>query len=288
MIPPMVYLSAEEINLFEIVKKKKIAPEGYYFRVLAPNIAKNAKPGQFIVLRAFEKGERIPLTLVNWSRSKGYIEFAFQVVGKTTYLLSKLNEGDTIKDILGPLGQPSNISYYGNVAFLAGGFGAAAILPIARAMKRKGNRILTVLGARNRHYLSFKNELRKISDEMIITTDDGSEGFKGFVVDGLKILAKKEKIDLAYIIGPAIMMKYTSLETKKLGIPSIASLNPIMVDGTGMCGSCRVNVSGKTYFACVDGPEFNAHEVDWDLLLSRLSYYREEEKISYESVLKER
>lgn len=272
--------------MFEILQKKKIAPEGYFLRVKAPEIAESAKPGQFVILRVNEKGERIPLTLVNWSRKRGYIDLAFQVVGKTTYMLSKLEEGSEIRDLIGPLGHPSKIDHYGNVAFLAGGFGAAAILPIARAMKRKNNRILTVLGARNKDYLIFEKELRRVSDVLIVTTDDGSKGIKGFVKDGLNELLKTEKVDLAYCIGPAIMMKFTSLETQKHGIPTIASLNPIMVDGTGMCGSCRVEVAGKTYFACVDGPEFDAHEVNWDLLLSRLNYYKEEEKLSYESAIK--
>jgi ferredoxin--NADP+ reductase len=274
--------------MFKIIAKKKIAPEGFFLRIEAPEIARKAKPGQFLILRVHEKGERIPLTLVNWSRSRGFIDIAFQVVGKTTHLLSLKEPGEFLPDILGPLGHPSKIQRFGTVAFLAGGFGSAAILPIARAMKRKGNRILTVLGARNSDYLIFEKELRRISDQTIITTDDGSKGIKGFVKDGLQLLAQEEKIDLAYCIGPAIMMKYTSLETEKLGIPTIVSLNPIMVDGTGMCGSCRVEVGGKTYFACVDGPEFNAHEVNWDLLLTRLNYYREEEKMAYESTLEQK
>lgn len=270
--------------MFKIVKKKKIAPDGYFLRVHAPHVSATAQPGQFVVLRVNERGERIPLTLVSWSRKNGTIDLAFQVVGKTTYLLSTLNEGDGIHDLLGPLGHPSEIDLYGNVAFLAGGFGAAAILPIARAMKRRGNRIFTVLGARNKNYLIFKSQLKRISDEFIITTDDGSAGIKGFVLDGLTELARQHTIDLAYIIGPAVMMKFTSFKTKELGIRSIASLNPIMVDGTGMCGSCRVEVGGRNYFACVDGPEFDAHSVNWDLLLQRLAYYRQEEKIAYESV----
>lgn len=269
--------------MFEILRKKKITPDGYLMRIYAPEVAANAKPGQFLILRVNEKGERIPLTLVNWSRKRGYIEIAFQVVGKTTYLLSSLDEGSYISDLIGPLGHPSEIKHYGTVLFLAGGFGAAAILPIARAMKRKKNRIVTILGARSRDYLIFEKELEKISDIFTITTDDGSKGIKGFVKDAIEGTVKQEKIDIAYCIGPAIMMKFTSLETERLGIPTIASLNPIMVDGTGMCGSCRVEVGGKTYFACVDGPEFDAHRVNWDQLISRLNYYREEEKLAYES-----
>lgn len=274
--------------MHRILIKKQIAPEGYFMRIAAPDVASTARPGQFLILRIHEKGERIPLTLVNWSKSKGWIDIAFQVVGKTTYLLSQLKEGDEIKDIIGPLGHPSKINHFGTVAFLAGGFGAAAILPIARAMKRKKNRIITVLGARNKDYLIFEKELKRISDRLIITTDDGSKGLKGFVKDGFARIVQNEKIDLAYCIGPAIMMKFTSEETKKFGVPTIASLNPIMVDGTGMCGSCRVEVAGKTYFACVDGPEFDAHQVNWDVLLQRLSYYRDEEKIAYESVRKKK
>lgn len=273
--------------MFTITERKKIAPEGYFLRINAPEIARKARPGQFLILRVHEKGERIPLTLVNWSRSRGYIDIAFQVVGKSTYLLSTKKPGDSLPDILGPLGHPSKIEKVGTVVFLAGGFGAAAILPIARAMRRKGNRILTVLGARSKDHLIFEKELSRISHRIVVTTDDGSKGIRGFVKDGLEMLAREEKIDLAYCIGPAVMMKFTSLETARLGIPTVASLNPIMVDGTGMCGSCRVEVAGKTYFACVDGPEFNAHEVNWDLLLTRLNYYREEEKLAYESILKQ-
>ncbi len=272
--------------MFKILEKKQIAPTGYFFRIHAPQIARNAKPGQFIILRLDEKGERIPLTLVNWSKEEGFIDISIQVVGKTTYSLSLMKPGDKIRDIIGPLGNASEIKKAGTVIFLAGGFGAAAILPIARAMKEAGNRVLTVLGARNKDYLIFESELEEVSNEMLIVTDDGSKGMKGFVLDGLKHFAAKERIDLAYIIGPAIMMKFTSLEAKRLGIPAVASLNPIMVDGTGMCGACRVSVNGKTYFACVDGPEFDAHQVDWDNLLSRLSYYKEEEKLAYESILK--
>lgn len=270
--------------MFEIVKKLKITPDGYFLSVHAPHVAASAQPGQFVVLRVNDHGERIPLTLVSWSRKNGTIDLAFQVVGKTTYLLSTLKEGDYIHDVLGPLGHASEIDHFGNVAFLAGGFGAAAILPVARAMKRRGNRILTVLGARNKDYLIFKHQLKRISDDFIVTTDDGSAGMKGFVLDGLVELAHRHPIDLAYIIGPAVMMKFTALKTKELGIRSIASLNPIMVDGTGMCGSCRVEVGGRNYFACVDGPEFDAHSVNWDLLLQRLAYYRPEEKIAYESI----
>lgn len=270
--------------MFEILRKKKIAPDGYLMRLKAPEVAENAKPGQFLILRVDEKGERIPLTLVNWSRKGGYIEIAFQVVGKTTYLLSKLQKGSFISDLIGPLGHPSDIRHYGTVLFLAGGFGAAAILPIARAMRRKKNKIITILGARSKDHLIFEKELERISDTLTITTDDGSKGIKGYVKDAIARTVKEEKIDIAYCIGPAIMMKFTSQETARLGIPTIVSLNPIMVDGTGMCGSCRVEVDGKTYFACVDGPEFNAHLVNWDQLLSRLNFYKDEEKIAYESV----
>ncbi|MCX7832239.1 MAG: sulfide/dihydroorotate dehydrogenase-like FAD/NAD-binding protein [Actinobacteria bacterium] len=274
--------------MFEILRKKQISPEGFLIRIKAPQVAQTARPGQFLILRVSETGERIPLTIVNWSRSRGYIDIAFQVVGKTTYLLSKLKEGDAIIDLIGPLGNPSKIERYGTVAFLAGGFGAAAVLPIARAMRKKGNRVLTVLGARSKNYLIFEKELKKTSDVLIITTDDGSKGIRGFVKDGLSEILNSEKIDIAYCIGPAVMMKFTSEETRKHSIPTIVSLNPIMVDGTGMCGSCRVEVGGKTYFACVDGPEFDAHLVNWDLLLSRLNYYKDEEKLAYESILKQR
>lgn len=267
--------------MHKIIKKRQIAPGGYLFKVHAPHIVNNAEPGNFIVIRLNEKGERIPLTLVRWSKNSGTVDFAFQVVGKTTHQLSQKQEGDYIKDILGPLGHPSKIQDYGTVALLAGGFGAAALLPIAKSLKRRGNKIITVLGARSKNYLVFKNELKRQSHNLIITTDDGSEGIKGFVMDGLKRAFGREGINHAFIVGPAIMMKFTSHACRELGIPATASLNPIMVDGTGMCGSCRVKVGDKTYFTCVDGPEFDASKVDWDLLLARLETYREEEITSY-------
>lgn len=275
-------------NLFQIIKKEKIAPNGFLFRIKAPEVATHAKPGQFFILRVYDRGERIPLTLVRWNKKLKTIDFAFQVVGKTTHLLSKLKEGEFLKDVLGPLGRPSEIKNYGTVALLAGGFGAAAMLPIAHALKKEGNELITILGARSKDYLIFENEFRRLSSKTYIMTDDGSYGIKGFVKDGLEIAAKENKIDHAYVIGPAIMMKFTVMSCQQLGIPCTVSLNPIMLDGTGMCGSCRVNVRGKTYFACVDGPEFDGYQVDWDILLNRLSSYVNEEKLSYELFLRKK
>lgn len=273
---------------FQIIKKDKIAPNGFLFRIKAPEVAIHARPGQFFVLRVNEQGERIPLTLVRWNRKSGTIDFAFQVIGKTTHLLSKLKEGDFLKDVLGPLGRPSEIKYHGTVALLAGGFGAAAMLPIATTLKEAGNNLVTVLGARSKDYLVLEKELKKLSSKIYVMTDDGSYGIKGFVKDGLEMASREYEIAHAYVIGPAIMMKFTVASCQELGIPNTVSLNPIMVDATGMCGSCRVNVGGKTYFACVDGPEFDGSQVDWNLLLNRLSAYVNEEKHSYELFLKKK
>lgn len=272
--------------MFRIVEKRQLAPNGFLFRIKAPEIANHAKAGQFVILRVNETGERIPLTLVRWNKSSGTIDLSFQTIGKTTHLLSRLNKGDHLQDILGPLGKPSVIKNHGKVVLLIGGFGAAAVLPIAKALKKAGNSLVTVMGARSKDYLVFKQELTRLSEETYIMTDDGSAGHKGYVIDGLEMAIREHRFDHSYVIGPAIMMKITTKKCCELCIPTTVSLNPIMLDGTGMCGSCRVNVGGKTFFACVDGPEFNGFTVDWDLLLSRLSAYREEEKRSLELFFK--
>ncbi|WP_455278079.1 sulfide/dihydroorotate dehydrogenase-like FAD/NAD-binding protein [[Eubacterium] cellulosolvens] len=265
----------------QIIETKELGSNIKLFTLLSPLISRKGKPGQFVVLRVSEKGERIPLTIADVDSEKGTIKIVFQEVGKTTKELGKLTVGDQILDLVGPLGIPSDIKFFGRVIVVAGGVGIAEAYPIARALKKEGNMVVTILGARNKDLLAMTDEMKGISDELFITTDDGSSGRKGLVTDQLKELLKRDmKIDRIITIGPAIMMKAVSDITKKFGIPTVASLNPIMIDATGMCGSCRVSIGGKTKFACVDGPEFNAHEVDFDQLLARLDMYKNSEKIS--------
>lgn len=265
--------------MFKIVGKKTLAPEVNFIKVQAPEIARKAQPGQFVILRIGEEGERIPLTIADFDRKKGTLTIIFQEVGKTTRQLGTFTIGESINDVIGPLGTPSHIEKYGRVICVGGGIGAAPIYPIARALKEAGNEIITIIGARSENLLIFEEELSRVSDEVIITTDDGSKGRHGLVTDPLKeILQGRKKIDLVFAIGPAIMMKFVCLTTKPAQVKTLVSLNPIMVDGTGMCGACRVSVGGETKFGCVDGPDFDGHEVDFDLLLVRQRMYLEEEK----------
>ncbi len=266
------------------MKKEELAPGIKLFEVENPYIAEKALPGQFIVVIAHEKGERIPLTIVDTDKEKGTFTMIFQEVGKTTkYLGTCLNEGDEIPHVIGPLGRPSEIENFGTVIGVGGGVGIAPLYPIIRALKEKGNTIISIIGARTKELLILEDWVRKVSDEVYITTDDGSYGRKGFVSDVLKeLLESGRKIDRVIAIGPTIMMKVCADVTRPFGVKTIVSLNPIMVDGTGMCGACRVEVGGETKFACVDGPEFDGHEVNFDLLLKRLAAYKEQEKISLE------
>ena len=257
-------------NMYQIVEKKTISENTKMMKIKAPLIAKKAKPGQFIILRIDEKGERIPLTIADQDKKKGTITIIFLEIGRTTKKLGSLNTGDTIKNVAGPLGIPSDIKKYGNVICIGGGVGIAPLYPIIKALKEKNNYIILIL----------EKEIKKISDELHITTDDGSKGHHGFVSDILQqILNKKQKkIDLVMAIGPVIMMKVISNITKKHGIKTLVSLNPIMIDGTGMCGGCRVIINGKTKFACVDGPEFDGHQVDYDNLILRNQRFIQQEK----------
>ena len=265
--------------MYKILKKMQLCPIVYLIEVEAPLIARKNKPGQFVVLRVHEKGERIPLTIVNSDEKRGSITLIFQVVGKTTKLLSKLNEGDYIMNIVGPLGKPTEIEHYGTVVLIGGGVGAAEIYPEAKAFKAAGNYVIGIVGARTANLLILENELKQDCDEFYITTDDGSKGHHGFVSDILKqLIDKGVKIDLVYAVGPTIMMKVISNLTKPYGIKTLVSLNPIMLDATGMCGVCRVKVGEEIKFACVDGPEFNGHLVDFDLLMARQRTYLDEEK----------
>jgi NAD(P)H-flavin reductase len=249
------------------------------FVVDAPLVATHRKPGQFVIIRVTDHGERIPLTIADADPEMGTISLIVQSVGKTTREMAMLRSGDTIHDIVGPLGRPTHIEQFGSVLCVGGGIGIAPLYPIAKGMKEAHNHVITVLGARTHDLLILEDDLRTVSDELIVTTDDGSYGTKGLVTDAIRSLVNgRTHIDQAVVIGPPLMMKFTSLLTKELGIPTMASLNPIMIDGTGMCGGCRVTVGGEMKFACVDGPEFDAHKVDWDNMIRRLGTYRTAER----------
>jgi len=253
------------------------------FKVAAPNVAKKAQPGQFVVIRIDEKGERIPLTIADWDREEGNVTIVFMEVGTTTHRLALLGAGDFIANFIGPLGLPTHIERFGTVVCVAGGFAIATIVPIARAMRREGNKVISIMGARSKDLIFWEDELHSVSDQLIVTTDDGSYGRKGLVTEPLKeLLEAGEKVDRVIAIGPSIMMKYCAKTTEPFGVKTIVSLNPIMVDGTGMCGCCRVSVGGVTKFACVHGPDFDGHQVDWDLLFARQRIYLNEEKSSFE------
>ncbi len=268
--------------MYKILERKDMVPIIHLFKIQAPRVAQKAQPGQFVMLRIDEKGERIPVTVAGWDAKEGSVTIVFQEVGTTTRRLAKLKAGDFIQDFVGPLGIPTHIDNYGTVVCVAGGFAVAVIRPIAEALKKKGNRVISILGARNKDLLFWEDELRSVSDELIVTTDDGSYGRKGVVTEPLKELLTNSKVDRVIAIGPSIMMKFCALTTKPFGVKTIVSLNPIMVDGTGMCGCCRVSVGGVTKFACVDGPDFDGHQVDWDLLFARQKTYLDEEKRSLE------
>jgi ferredoxin--NADP+ reductase len=247
----------------------------------APEIAKSRKAGHFVILRVGSKGERIPLTIVGSDTEKGTITIIVQKMGVSSIKLVNLEVGDYITDVVGPLGNATHIEKVGTVIAAGGGVGVAPMLPIVEAFKKAGNKIITVLAARTKELVILEEQIREFSDEVIIMTDDGSYGKKGLVTHGMEEIIKREKIDLAVTVGPAIMMKFVALLTKKYKIHTLASLNTIMVDGTGMCGACRVTVGGKTKFVCVDGPEFDAHQVDFDEMLSRLSAYKKLEEQAY-------
>ncbi len=265
-----------------IVSKEHFSENVVKLVVHAPEIAKSRKPGHFVMIKIGKKGERIPLTIAGADIKAGTIDLVIQIVGVTSHKLTALNVGDEITDLAGPLGQATHIEKVGTVLAAGGGVGTAPLLPIVEGFKKAGNRVITVLAARNKDLLILEDQIRKYSDEVIIMTDDGSYGTKGLVTHGMEEVIKREKVDLAITIGPAVMMKFAALTTKKFNIKTLASLNTIMVDGTGMCGACRITVGGKTKFVCVDGPEFDAHQVDFDEMLMRLSAYREEEAVAYE------
>jgi len=270
--------------MYKIVAKQKLSPVIDYFRVTAPEIARKAQPGQFVIIRIDEAGERIPLTLADWDSKEGTITLVAMQLGTSTKKLGCLNEGDTILNLVGPLGLPSHLKNYGTVICVGGGVGVAPIYPIARGLKNAGNRVISIIGARNKELLFWEDRMRSVSDELIVTTDDGSHARKGLVTEPLKeILEKDKNVGHVFAIGPAIMMKFCSMTTKPFTVPTTVSLNAIMVDGTGMCGCCRISVADGTKFVCVDGPEFNGHEVDWDILFNRQHAYCDEEKQSLDA-----
>lgn len=251
----------------------------------APEIAKSRKPGHFVIIKIGEKGERIPLTIASSDAKKGTITLVVQTVGVTSAKLVNLEVGDEVTDVVGPLGLATHIENVGTVLCAGGGVGVAPLLPIVEGFKKAGNRVITILAARTKDLVILEAQMREFSDEVIIMTDDGSYGNKGLVTQGMEEVIQREKVNLSVVIGPAIMMKFAALTTKKYNIKTYASLNTIMVDGTGMCGACRVSVGGKTKFVCVDGPEFDAHQVDFDQMLMRLGAYKDQEYASYQKYL---
>ncbi len=266
-----------------IVKKQKIAQDIFLFEIESSAISKKIKAGQFIILIPHEKGEGIPLTMNQVNTEKGTIRIIFQVVGKSTYHLSQLQEGQDVYALRGPLGKFTQIKKFGTVVCVGGGIGNAPIQPIARAMKEAGNKLSLIMGARSKDFLILEEDMKKIADELIVCTDDGSYGRKCLITQPLKELCEQSPgPDLVVAIGPLVMMKFCAETTRPYGISTVVSLNPIMVDGTGMCGGCRVSVGGRIRFACVDGPEFDGHEVDFDELIQRLQAYKEEETLSHE------
>jgi NAD(P)H-flavin reductase len=271
----------------KILEKEFISPQVFRMAVEAPDIARKRKAGQFIMLRTCDAGERIPLTIADADAEKGTIELIVQVVGKSTLELSKLEAGDDLCDFVGPLGRPTHIELFGNVVVVGGGVGIAPSHPIAQAMKAAGNHVISILGGRSKDLVIMEDKMTACSDRVMITTDDGSYGEKGLVTDALqKLIDEGLKIDMVVAVGPPIMMKFVALLTKKYDIPTLVSLNTIMVDGTGMCGACRVTVGDGTKFVCVDGPEFDGHKVDFDEMMKRQRMYEVQEKESmdrYES-----
>ncbi len=270
----------------KIVEKEFFSENVFKMVIEAPEIAISRKPGNFVIVRLDEKGERIPLTIAGADPVRGTITLVVQRVGLTTAKMMRMEPGEMILDVAGPLGKPTHIEKVGTVLCAGGGVGIAPLLPIAQGFKEAGNKVISVLAARSKDLIILEEEMRACSDEVIIMTDDGSYGKKGLVTEGMEEVLQREPVDLSVVIGPAIMMKFAALTTQKYNVKTYASLNTIMVDGTGMCGACRVTVGGKTRFVCIDGPEFDAHEVDFDEMIQRLGAFKEQEKEAYERYLK--
>ena len=264
----------------KIISKEHFSENVVKLEIEAPLIAKSRRAGHFVIVRVGEKGERIPLTIAGSDIEKGTITLVVQKIGVSSTKLCNLNVGDEVTDVVGPLGKATHIENFGTVVCACGGVGTAPMLPIVEALKKAGNKVISVLAARTKDLIILEEEMRKFSDEVIIMTDDGSYGTQGLVTNGVESIINREKVDMCVTIGPAIMMKFVSLLTKKYEIPTVASLNTIMVDGTGMCGACRVTVGDETKFGCVDGPEFDAHQVNFDEMMMRLGAYREQEQAS--------
>ncbi|MHB1295697.1 MAG: sulfide/dihydroorotate dehydrogenase-like FAD/NAD-binding protein [Anaerolineae bacterium] len=274
--------------MYRILAKEILTPVTKLFVIEAPEVARKAQAGQFIILRATDQGERIPLTIADYDRDAGTITIVVQELGKSSKLLGTLQVGDSLASFTGPLGTPTEIEKYGTCVVVGGGLGIAPIYPICRSLRAAGNYVIGIIGARCGDLLFWEDKMRAVCDELIVGTDDGSYGCKGVVTVPLKeILESDRKVDMIWGIGPAIMMKFIALTTKPFGVKTMVSLNSIMVDGTGMCGACRVSVGGRTRFACVDGPEFDGHEVDWDLLLNRQRIYQDLEKQAMEAYERE-
>jgi ferredoxin--NADP+ reductase len=269
--------------VYEILVREDLAPVTKLFEVEAAVVARKARAGQFVIVRIGEEGERIPLTIGDYDRERGTVTLVVQEVGKTTMQMGTMQSGDELASVTGPLGLPTEIEDYGTVLCVGGGVGIAPIYPIARELKAAGNTVLSIIGARNQDLLFWEDKMRAVSDELIVCTDDGSYGRKALVTIPIKeLLEAGRPIAHIWAIGPAIMMKFCALTTQPFGVPTTVSLNSIMVDGTGMCGACRVEVGGQTRFVCVDGPEFDGHQVDWDQLLARQRIYPEQEKLAVE------
>ena len=264
--------------MYKILAKEELVPNIHLIKVSAPAVAQKVRPGQFVIITIDERGERIPLTVADWDREEGAITIVFMEVGTTTQRLALFNAGDSIYSLVGPLGIPTHIDKFGTVVCVGGCYGIAAIMPIARAMREAGNKVISVIEARSKYLLFWQEELERVSDELIVTTGDGSYAPQRWIPDQIRhMIDGGEKIDLLIAFGCTYMMKLSSETTKPFGIKTVVHLGSIMLDGTGMCGCCRVSVGGETKFACVDGPEFDGHQVDWDLLLSRQSGYLDEE-----------
>lgn len=274
--------------MYKILNKETVAPQVDAMIVVAPYIARHHQAGNFVVLRIDEKGERIPLTIADSDSEKGTITLLFQKIGKTTEELGRLKAGKVIRDIAGPLGHATPILDYGHCVLVGGGIGSATLYPILKALKGKNNNVTVILGARNKELLVWGDRFKELADKVILTTDDGSSGRKGLVTEALKEVMDKSKVEIVIAVGPIRMMQAVAELTKPYNVKTLVSLNPVMVEGTGMCGACRVNVAGKTRFACVEGPEFDAHEVDFQELANRLGFYREEEQESMELFKKKR
>lgn len=271
-------MSLRTVVLAKIIEKRALAPQTHMLKLAAPRVARHAQPGQFVIVRVSEGGERVPFTIADADPSAGTITLVIQEIGDTTKAIGAMSAGDSLQDLLGPLGAPSEVETFGTVVLLGGGFGIAAIHMLTRALRDAGNRIISIIGARTRDLLIMESEMRAASDELIVTTDDGSAGEKGLVTQALERVISREPVHRVVAVGPIPMMRAVAEVTRPHGIKTIVSLNPVMVDGTGMCGGCRVEVGGETKFACVDGPEFDAHIVNFDELVSRNRMYTDFER----------